>query len=64
MAMAVSFTLMEIITLGIGLMESGLDMDGLSINLAGYMKANGSTVNLWVNDIELIHKNIKLYATV
>lgn len=42
--------LTEISILVTGLMESGLDTVGLLINLEGFMKANGSTVNSWASD--------------
>ncbi len=50
MAMAASSIQMEIITLVIGLMESGLVMGVLWIKVVGYMKASGSTVSSWVID--------------
>jgi hypothetical protein len=47
MAMAGLFILTEITILAIGLMESGQDMDVLSISLVGSTKASGSIVNSW-----------------
>ena len=57
-----SFIQMEIITLGIGLMGSGLGTGGLSISPAGYTKGNGSIVNLWENDEPSLNSNSKIYA--
>ena len=58
MATGGSFIQMEIITLGIGLTERGLVMDGLLTNLVGSMKVNGSTVSSWENDLMLIKYRI------
>ena len=53
MALVDSSTQTETFTLAIGLMGSGQATANLSTRQAGSMKANGNSVNSWVNDNKL-----------